>query len=82
MQQQTSLQAAVFATNSGARMMNAGDLDGAIGQFKRAIQLAANYAPAHFQLGQALARKGERGQAGEEFRKAKELDPRLQVPKM
>lgn len=80
MKQQTSLQAAVFATNSGTRLLNAGDLDGAIGQFERAIQLSAGYAPAHFQLAQALARKGQRAQAGQEFQKAKQLDPHLQAP--
>ncbi|HKT68655.1 MAG TPA: tetratricopeptide repeat protein, partial [Terriglobales bacterium] len=82
MKQQTSLQGAVFATNSGIRLLNAGDLEGAIGQFERAVQLSAKYAPAHLQLGQALARKGEQAQARLEFQKAKQLDPQLQVPKL
>jgi Flp pilus assembly protein TadD len=82
MKQQTSQQGAVFATNSGVRLLNAGDLEGAIGQFEHAIQLSAGYAPAHFQLAQALARKGQPAQARQEFQKAKQLDPQLQVPKM
>src|SRR4029077_9773399 len=35
--QKTSEQAALFATNSGKRLLNAGDLQGAISQFRSAI---------------------------------------------
>jgi protein O-GlcNAc transferase len=75
--QRTNEQAALFATNSGKRLMNAGDLDGAISQFRSAIAAKADYAPAHFQLGLALRRKGEKDEATKELRRAGEIDPRL-----
>ena len=72
-----SLQGATFATNSGKRLMQAGDLDGAIGQFRSAIQLAPEFAPAHQQLGLGLQRKGAKDESEKELRKAGELDPRF-----
>src|SRR5262249_10839926 len=38
--ERTNLQAATFATNSGVRLLNAGDLEGAISQFRQAAALA------------------------------------------
>jgi Tfp pilus assembly protein PilF len=73
--QKTSLQAATFATNSGQRMLTAGDLDGAIAQFRSAITHAPEYAPAHFRLGEALRQKGESSESEREFKRAAELDP-------
>jgi tetratricopeptide (TPR) repeat protein len=73
-------QTALFATNSGKRLLNAGDLEGAISQFKSAIQAVPSYAPAHFQLGLALQRKGDKAESAREFLKAYELDPRLTPP--
>jgi Flp pilus assembly protein TadD len=55
--------------------LNAGDLDGAISQFRSATGQLASYAPAHFYLAQALRRKGLSAEAEREFRKASELDP-------
>jgi Flp pilus assembly protein TadD len=78
--EKTGLQAATFATNSGKRLLTAGDVDGAISQFRNATRLAPTYAPAHYQLAVALSRKGEASEAGEEFRKAAELDPKLSPP--
>ena len=72
-----SLQAATFATNSGRRLLNAGDLDGAISQLRSAIQKAPTYAPAHFYLGQALQRKGLTAEAAPEFQRASQLDPHV-----
>jgi Tfp pilus assembly protein PilF len=69
-----SLQEATFNTNSGKTLLEAGDLDGAISQFRTAISLAPNYAPAHQRLAEALERKGEKATAQEEFRKAAELN--------
>jgi Flp pilus assembly protein TadD len=71
-------QGATFATNSGKRMLSAGDLDGAISQFRNAIQLSPSYAQAHYQLALALSRKGEKSQAAQEYKKAAELDSKLQ----
>jgi protein O-GlcNAc transferase len=72
--QKTSLQAANFATNSGKRLLTAGDLDGAISQFRNAVRLAPRYAVAHHQLAIALGRKGDKAGAEEESRKAMELN--------
>jgi Flp pilus assembly protein TadD len=78
--QKTNEQAALFATNSGKRLLNAGDLDGAISQLRSATSAMPSYAQAHFQLGLALQRKGEKEEAAKEFQRAAELDPRLDVP--
>jgi Flp pilus assembly protein TadD len=71
--QSNTLQAATFNTNSGKRLLQAGDLDGAISQFRSAIKIAPDYAPAHRQLAQALAQKGQQAEANEEYRKAAQL---------
>ena len=55
--QKIGLQGATFATNSGKRMLDAGDLDGAISQFRTAIKLAPNLAVTHYQLSLALCEK-------------------------
>ena len=75
--QKIGLQGATFATNSGKRMLDAGDLDGAISQFRTAIKLAPGLAVAHYQLALALSRKGEKPEAAAELQRAKELDPKL-----
>jgi Flp pilus assembly protein TadD len=80
LKEKSSEQAAAFATNSGRRLLNAGDLDGAISQFRAAIQSLPGYAPAHYQLGLALQRKGAKREASKEFQEAAELDPHLKVP--
>ena len=71
--QSNRLQGATFNTNSGNKLLQAGDLDGAISQFRSAINLEPDYAPAHRRLAEALQRKGEKTEAEEEFRKAAEL---------
>ena len=78
----TDQQAARFATNSGRRLLNAGDLDGAISQFRSAIRAMPSYALGHYELGLALTQKGLKEEAGEEYRKAAELDPHLVAPAM
>jgi tetratricopeptide (TPR) repeat protein len=75
-----SLQTATFSTNSGKRLLDAGDLNGAISQFRSAIQSQPNYAAAHYQLGLALQRSGQKDEARKEFEKATELDPQLTAP--
>ena len=77
----TDLQAAVFATNSGKRLRKAGDLEGAVSQFRSAINAAKDYAPAHFELGIALQQQGKKEEAQKEFDAAKALDPKLTPPK-
>src|SRR6202022_4606112 len=54
----TNLQAATFATNSGKKLLRAGDLEGAVSQFKTAIKSDDSYVPAHQQLAVALERLG------------------------
>jgi Flp pilus assembly protein TadD len=78
--QKTSEQAALFATNSGRRLLQAGDIEGAISQFRAAIDSAPNYAAAHFQLGMALRQQGKIEEAQKEFERAVALDPRLTPP--
>jgi Flp pilus assembly protein TadD len=78
--QKINEQAALFATNSGRRLLNAGDIEGAISQFRAAINSLPGYAPAHYQLGLALQRKGNKQEAAQEFNKAAALDPRLKPP--
>jgi len=68
-----TLQSATFATNSGMKLLNAGDLDGAIAQFEAAIKADSSYAPAHQQLATALARKGDKMGASKELEIAKQL---------
>jgi Tfp pilus assembly protein PilF len=72
-QQKMTLQTATFNTNSGIKLMNAGDLDGAIAQFESAIRADATYAPAHQQLAVALQRKGETEKAAKESQVARDL---------
>jgi tetratricopeptide (TPR) repeat protein len=67
-------QAATFATNSGTRLLNAGDIEGAIQQFRSAIALDGGYAPAHRQLSQALQRKGDKDGARREEELSRQLD--------
>src|SRR5438128_11256782 len=78
--EKNNLQAATFGTNSGRRLLNWGDLEGPVSQFRSAIKLVPTYAPAHYQLGIALQQKGEKAEATQEFQKAEELDPRLRSP--
>jgi tetratricopeptide (TPR) repeat protein len=78
--QKNNLQAATFATNSGRRLLGAGDLDGAISQFRTAIRVMPSYALAHYELGLALSQRGLKDEAGGEYRKAAELDPHLVPP--
>ena len=73
--QTNNLQAAKVATNSGRRLLNAGDLDGAISQFRVAINAKPDYAAAHYQLALALQQSGKKDEAAQEFQKASELDP-------
>jgi Flp pilus assembly protein TadD len=73
----TNQQGALFSLNSGKRLLKVGDLDGAISQFQRAVQLAPDSAEAHYQLAVALERSGKTGEAAMEYRMAAKLDPRF-----
>ena len=75
-----NLQAAKVSTNSGKRLLSAGDFDGAIQQFRSAIHSEPTYAAAHYQLGLALQQTGQKDEAKKELEKAAELDPNLTRP--
>jgi protein O-GlcNAc transferase len=80
-QEKMTRQSATFATSSGTKLMNAGDLDGAILQFESAIKADSAYAPAHQQLSMALERKGDKDRAGKEleiFRRLQAKGPSVQ----
>ena len=62
------IQAANFVTNSGIKLLHAGDLDGAISQFETAIKAFPGYIPAHQQLAIALERAGHKGRSLEEIK--------------
>jgi tetratricopeptide (TPR) repeat protein len=72
-QTKVGLQTATFSTNSGMRLLQAGDLPGAISQFETAIQAAPDYAPAHQQLAIALRRQGDLKRAAQEEKIASNL---------
>jgi len=76
-----NLQTATFSTNSGKRLLGAGDVDAAIAEFRSAIRSEPNYAAAHYQLGLALQQSGKKDEAKKEFERAAELDPHLTVPR-
>ena len=59
-------------------MLSVGDVDGAIAQFRAAIKMADQYAPAHYQLAQALKQQGNTQEAAREFDRATELGSRTQ----
>jgi len=80
--QRTDMQAALFATNSGRRLRSAGDLDGAVSQFRAAMHAVGDYAPAHFELAIALRQMGKAKAADVEFKKAAALDPKLVAPQL
>lgn len=54
------------------------DLESAAGAFRRAMQLRADYAPAHMRLGKVLHAAGEIKAASAELERALELQPDLQ----
>ena len=62
--QKIGLQGATFATNSGKRMLDAGDLDGAISQFRNAIKLSPSYRPGSLSTGDRALAKGRKGRSG------------------
>ncbi len=61
----------------GVDLHDKGDLDGAIAEYRAAIQLKPGFSKAHFNLGVALYGKGELDAAIVEFRAAIHLEPKF-----
>jgi tetratricopeptide (TPR) repeat protein len=68
-------------TASGTQQLDAGDAAAAVEHFRRAIALLDSYAPAHYQMGRALDRLGQRDAARAAFTRAHELNPSLVPPR-
>ena len=73
-------QEAGVRTAVGTRKAEAGDLIGALDEFRRATALFDGYAPAHFQMGLVLRRLGQPDASRAAFDRAARLDPRLVAP--
>jgi tetratricopeptide (TPR) repeat protein len=67
-------------TATGTRKLEAGDADGALDHFRRAIQIFEGSAPTHYQLGRALQRLGRHDAARAAFGRAQQLNPALVPP--
>jgi Flp pilus assembly protein TadD len=61
--------------DKGYRMACAGDLDGAIREYKRAVSIHPDYPLAYNNLGMALWNKRQPKQAVQAFQKAVSIDP-------
>jgi protein O-mannosyl-transferase len=59
----------------GMELADAGEVDRALSHFQTAIELNAQYAPAHMQYGQALSRAGRLEEAAVQFEEAIRLNP-------
>jgi tetratricopeptide (TPR) repeat protein len=67
-------------TAVGIARLDAGDAALAAERFRRALSVFETYAPAHYQLGRALAVLGETGAARAAFARARQLNPSLVPP--
>jgi tetratricopeptide (TPR) repeat protein len=67
-------------TAVGTSRLAAGDAVGAVDAFRRATATLDSYAPAHYQLGLAFHRLGERDAARSAFDRARALNPHLVPP--
>ena len=66
--------------NLGGLLAATSDMESAVTQFEEAVRLQSDFAEAHYNLGLMLLRQGERERAEIEFRKARELNPKLEPP--
>lgn len=63
--------------NLGMRLVQAGRLDEAIAQYRKALELNPQFAEAYYNLGNALLRAGRAEEAMANYSKALELEPRM-----
>ena len=68
-------QTAVLDLNEGKEALASGQFDQAAVKFRQLAQVRPDWAETHYQLGLALAGKGDRAAAGAAFNRALELDP-------
>ena len=68
---------AVDYNNRGLAQKGKGDLDGAIADYTKAIEIDPRNAEAYKNRGLALLTKGRDQEAEQDFKKAIELDPKL-----
>ena len=68
-------------TAVGTRKLEAGDLNGALEQFRRATATFDAYAPAHYQMGRVLLQLGQLDASRAAFARAAELNPSLVSPR-
>jgi tetratricopeptide (TPR) repeat protein len=68
---------ALVWTAVGTAKLDAGDALGALDDFRRATATFDRYAPAHYQMGRALERLGERDASRAAFERARQLNPSL-----
>ena len=68
-------------TAVGTRKLEAGDLIGALDQFRRATAVFDAYAPAHYQMGRVLQRLGQPDASRAAFARAAKLNPSLVSPR-
>lgn len=67
-------------TSLGTARLEQGEAVAALDAFRRAIGIRETYAPAHFQMGRALDRLGERDAADGAYGRARALNPHLVRP--
>jgi tetratricopeptide (TPR) repeat protein len=60
----------------GVALFEKGQLDDAVAQYEKALEINPNYVAAHYNLGNALFRKGQLDEAIAQFQKALEISPK------
>jgi Flp pilus assembly protein TadD len=73
-------QNATAYSNLGGLLASKGNIDAAVAQLEEAIKIKANLAEAHYNLALLLRQQGQQERSAEEFTKAHELDPTLNLP--
>jgi tetratricopeptide (TPR) repeat protein len=61
--------------NLGLALFQKGQVDDAIAQYQKAVEIYPNYVAAHYNLGNALLQKGQLDTALAQYEKAVEIDP-------
>jgi len=61
--------------NLGLALFQKGQVDDAIAQYEKAVEIYPNYVAAHYNLGNALLQKGQLDKALAQYEKAVEIDP-------